>query len=67
MEERPENRALQEAGVRFLAAKGRCAAARFHHERNAVEGPLSASALRTAAWVLACEGGAPSPAAPRPE
>lgn len=64
MEERPGDRAIQEDGVRFLAAKGRCAAARFHHERNAVEGPLSASALRTAAWVLACEGAAPTPAAP---
>ena len=62
MERRPTDRGLQEAGVRFWAAKGRCAAARFHHERNAVEGPLSASALRTAAWVLACEGAAEPPA-----
>ncbi|MCK6524070.1 rhomboid family intramembrane serine protease [Myxococcota bacterium] len=61
MEDRPDDRDLQEAGVRFLAAKGRCAAARFHHERNAVEGPLSASALRTAAWVLACERGDVAP------
>jgi membrane associated rhomboid family serine protease len=67
MEARPADRALQEAGVRFLAAKGRCAAARFHHERNAVEGPLSASALRTAAWVLACEGDATTNDGPTPE